>query len=389
MEPVSSKPKRIALISFPWTSNVPYKFISDIIRILIPISDNIYVISGNINRIEKCSDKVEILDIGLSIHLLNNIRPKILSLIIWVIKCLIIQIMTCIFIYKRRNLFEIIVFYMAYPYFLFPLIIAKLLGKKTIDVVTRSKPNNKSMLTRIILIQDRIIYRLIDGITPESASLINNLNLDKLNINILPESARYVDTHKYTSHIAVNERQNIIGFIGRHKKEKGIIEFLEAAKLITTIRNDVLFLVGGNGEMYEYVIEKGKQIRESNNAIINIVGFIDNNEMPKYLNKLKILVLPTVHNEGLPTIILEAMACGVIVLSTGVGAISDLIIDEQTGFILNDVHPDCIAEKIIYVLEHKELHIIASNARLKIEEKYTYSEAVKRWKNIVERIYGL
>jgi len=60
---------------------------------------------------------------------------------------------------------------------------------------------------------------------------------------------------------------------------------------------------------------------------------VDHQELTGYLNEFKVLILPS-YTEGLPGVILEAMACGTPVLITGVGSIPDIIDDHVNGFLL-------------------------------------------------------
>jgi len=68
---------RIAVVSFPWKSQSPYKFLSELISILEPISDTIVVIGGNTDRIDTAhSRKVVTRDIGISMHYLGDLKPS-------------------------------------------------------------------------------------------------------------------------------------------------------------------------------------------------------------------------------------------------------------------------------------------------------------------------
>jgi len=99
-----------------------------------------------------------------------------------------------------------------------------------------------------------------------------------------------------------------------------------------------------------------------------------------------LLALPTQHAEGLPTVILEAMACGTPVLATPVGGIPDVIKDGETGFIMENNSPECIAKNIVRVLEYPDLNKVTKNARKLIEEKYTYKAAVERYRRIFKKL---
>jgi len=66
-----------------------------------------------------------------------------------------------------------------------------------------------------------------------------------------------------------------------------------------------------------------------------------------------------------------------------VGGVPDVIKDEETGFIMVDNSPECIARNIIRALGRPNLEQIADNARALVEKEYTFEAAVKGYKNIL------
>lgn len=374
---INMNPK-VAIVSFSWKSYAPYKFLSDVLKILEPISDKIVLIDGNTNRINIPSKKVEVRDIGVGMHYLKDIKPRFYSAILWITKCVLVQIKASLELIKARNEVDIIIFYMAYPYYLLPLIVSKILRKKTVEIVTRSKPN--SLLSRIISLQDPILFKLLDGISPESKASIKELGLEKYKNKLLPEGARFIDFSRYIVKRKLGKRKNIVGFIGRLRKEKGIVEFVRAIPLVAKENKNVDFLIGGSGDLLDWIKKECSKINDDCVGII-IPGWIGQN-LPDHLNDLRLLVLPT-HSDAFPTIILEAMACGTPVLSTPVGAIPDIIKDGETGFIMENNLPECIAENILGVLNYQNLDKIVKNARRLVEEKYTYDATVERWRKIL------
>ena len=116
-----------------------------------------------------------------------------------------------------------------------------------------------------------------------------------------------------------------------------------------------------------------------------MLRWIPHDELPDCLNELKLVVLPS-YTEGFPTGVLEAMACGTPVLAAPVGAIPDVITNRETGFIMENNSPECIAKNVTRALKHPDLEMIVGNARTLVEREFTYEAAVKRYRTILENI---
>jgi D-inositol-3-phosphate glycosyltransferase len=82
---------------------------------------------------------------------------------------------------------------------------------------------------------------------------------------------------------------------------------------------------------------------------------------------------------------LEAMACGTPVLATSVGGVP-VIKDKETGFLLRDNSPGCIAKGIVDTLSDPNLEKIAVNARSLVQSKFRYESAVKTWADVLGTI---
>jgi glycosyltransferase involved in cell wall biosynthesis len=77
------------------------------------------------------------------------------------------------------------------------------------------------------------------------------------------------------------------------------------------------------------------------------------------------------------------MACGTPVLATPVGAIPDILIDGETGFIMDNNSAECIAENVMRALRSPELEKIADNGRRFVEENFTLEKTLGIWKKIL------
>lgn len=355
---------------------------SELLKILDPLCKKIVVIDGYTDRINVVSESVELRDLGVGVHYVVEKKPTLYSGLLWIFECILAQVKSGVELIRIRSEVDIVVFYLANPFYLIPVITSKLLRKRTIDIVTRSVSEQKRLVTRIFSLQDPLLLKLFDGLSPETSALIGESTLAKYQSKLLPEGARFVDTSYFKIDKSIDERELVVGFIGRLAKGKGIVEFLDAIPLVSKSYNNVKFLIGGSGKLSHYVDEKSKALFEELGVDIEVTGWIEKG-LPDYFNRLRLFVLPT-YFDAFPTSVLEAMACGAPVLATAKGGIVDLIRDEETGFIMEDHTPPVIAENIIRAISHPDIDRIVTNAHSVIERKFTYIKAVERWRRILE-----
>lgn len=374
----------IALLYFPWRSQSVYKFIDEVLSIIELINpEKTYVIGGYSDRLPPHRNS-HYLDVGFGMHYQKEIRPVPVSILVWVLKVIAFQIIASAHIIKHRSKLRIVIFYLAYPYHLLPVLVSKALKISTIEVVTRGvrKPSNSDIGN----ILDRIYFYLIDHISPESNSLLSDTIRKKYQNKILPPGYRYVDLERFRITKEISERGNTVGFIGRLVEEKGIKVFVNSIPYIATQNKSVSFIIGGTGPLLEWVSNECQLLSEKYGVQIKVMGYIPDESFPDVLNEMKILVFPSTHNEGLPTILLESLACGTPVLATKVGAVSDVIINGETGFFISSDDQEKLANQIISTCEVPSLNDIAKMGRHLAEQKYSFDSALKRWEKIVKGV---
>jgi glycosyltransferase involved in cell wall biosynthesis len=179
----------------------------------------------------------------------------------------------------------------------------------------------------------------------------------------------------------LKDRKYLIGYIGRLSEGKGMLNFVKALPLIFKGWADSELLIGGDGPLFDEIKDELK-----NNGLytqVKLTGWIPYDEIPDYLNEIELLVFPS-YSEGLPNIVSEAMACGAVVVATPAGAIPDVIKDGESGFIMENNSPECIAKNVIRALEYPHLDKIVKNARKLIEKEYIYEVAVERYRKILK-----
>lgn len=167
-------------------------------------------------------------------------------------------------------------------------------------------------------------------------------------------------------------------------KEKGVWEALEAISLIVkNYRNALLILVGGDREEYamkKYCLEKKLQ------DYVLFTGHLLRKDVIEIFRASNIFILPS-YNEGFPLVILEAMAAGLPIVATPVGAIPEIIENGVNGFLIPPKDPLKLAEKIAFLIENKSLReSMAKNNILKVKEKYDLRPVSKVFDEIYQNL---
>jgi len=160
------------------------------------------------------------------------------------------------------------------------------------------------------------------------------------------------------------QNSGFVVFIGRLGEEKGLKTLIEAWKNIPTIPLKIL----GEGPMH---LELEKIARELNLSI-EILGYRPPQECMNYLKMSQFFIFPSIWYEGLPMVVLEAMACGKPIIASRIGVLPELIKDKVTGLLFEPGDAKDLAKKVKWMINHKAEAIeMGKRARIEFEEKYS------------------
>lgn len=152
--------------------------------------------------------------------------------------------------------------------------------------------------------------------------------------------------------------------IARAAKPKRMDIFIETAKLLP----QYAFIWIGNIEKIESPLPN-----------IFFMGNIPN--AGKYNHIVDLFMLSS-DFEGLPVVILEAMACGKPIVASKVGGISEIVIDGRNGYVVDNI-PDAFADKIRYILDNSDIcHDFGAYSRKFFDENLTIDKMVNKYVNI-------
>ena len=276
---------------------------------------------------------------------------------------------------------------------LLPYFFGKLIGKKILWLLpsnfqTMAHLENDSMTntlkTDVQQIPHALCYSLTDHPIVYSPNIIREWKLEKYSEKILIAHEHFLDFTTFTVTIPLNTRPPLIGYIGRLSPEKGVLQLVQALPQILNNHKGLRVCIGGAGQLKESLETSLKAEKISDR--IDLPGWISHDELPHYFNQFRLLILPS-YTEGLPNIMLEAMACGTPILATSVGAIPDVIKDGVTGFIMENNSPECISENVSRALHCANLPQIAENGRKFVEENYSFERTVGNWRDIISKIH--
>ena len=368
----------IGIVTSPFLLKAGVPPLSNLIDILSPFSNDLYVITGNAGAALTHEDKVHI-------YLIEHKQE--VNIFIKILKYVRANLKISYKLAKLSNV-DLWFFFMGERPLLISILAAKLLRKNIIFVssgsLIRFTGGQKNILDRIVTnFLEPVNHILANKIIIYSEKLINESDLKKYRNKIGIAYEHFLDFDKLTIKKKIDEKDNLVGYIGRLSEEKGVLNFVKAIPKVIKEKEDLEFLIGGGGQLRDE-IEKYLN-KENLNDKVKLTGWIPHDKLPEYMNELKVIVLPS-YTEGLPNIMLEAMACGTPVLATPVGAIPDVIKDGKTGFIMEDNSPECIAENIKRALNHLDLDKIVKNARELVEKEYTYEAAVERYKVVFKEL---
>ncbi len=301
----------ICIITIPLQSQSGsyYTIVNKFLRIISPLVKKVFLITGNFSDNKGLNSNIKILDLNMPPQKRRNLLYKTLYQVIAEIKITLSLI-------KIRRQFDGPIFVLSSS-LLLPVITAKLLRKTSMLTAVASSSTNTRIIYKSAPIHMRYYYSLSNQILEFlTFNLAKYIGVESPHVALfmgLPNSKVigtghlfFLDENFRSIHSFAN-RPYCIGYIGRLSREKGVQHFAQALPAILSCRQDLHVIIGGDGELKESIeafLQDG-----SLSARVDLLSWISHDDLPGYLNQLRLLVLPS-YTEGLPNIMLEAMACG-------------------------------------------------------------------------------
>lgn len=170
-------------------------------------------------------------------------------------------------------------------------------------------------------------------------------------------------------------------YVGRLSEEKGIHTLLAAWRLVSNIP----LKIAGDGPLMGEVREVAAQ-----SDSIELLGWISRQELFRLLKSSSFLVFPSIWYEGLPLTIIEALACGVPIVVSEIGAMAEIVEDRKTGLHARPSDPCDLAAKVQWAWDNPDsLRKMGKQARREYLTKYAAGRNYRMLMNIYDEARGL
>lgn len=204
-----------------------------------------------------------------------------------------------------------------------------------------------------------------------------------------------VDSKTITPGTERNKAIKNICFYAGWIPEKGIYDVLEATELLEKKRQDFKIWYGGSAFSH-YKDSKWGNSQEIDEKVrgwagrlktVELVGNIKRQDLPQFLAKMDIGLVPSTYPDPFPLVPMEMMAAGIPPIAYNLGGPAELITDNVNGFLVENRRPDLLAEKIEYLLENTgRIQEMGAAARKHVEEHFTWEQHVERLLDIYQTI---
>jgi glycosyltransferase involved in cell wall biosynthesis len=209
-----------------------------------------------------------------------------------------------------------------------------------------------------------------------------NKEFNGLRLDVLKNG---VDVKSYEPYIRKLTKIDNYLFVGRLGERKGTYDLIEAIDIIvnTLGHTDLVFNLAGDGE-----IEKVEKLIASKNlnGNVKLLGWLNDEQKRQQLQVADVVLLPS-YDENLPMALIEAMACGKVIISTYAGGIPDLIVPDVNGYLFEAGDINKLVEYILFVNKHPELMIKISENNIKaINERFNLDTLSLKLNSIYDTI---
>lgn len=262
------------------------------------------------------------------------------------------------------------------------LLAAKLLKKPIVAHVRGTEPllSLETFFCRWIsfyFMQNRTLMRLWKKSVPKDrmVKIVNYIDFD-----LIPSANPF----KVKEELGIPWNAPTIGFVGRLIEGKGIDIFLKAAAKVIEQRIDARFIVVGSGPLEQDLKMMASDLGLSHNVIFT--GW--RSDVLHMISCFDALIqATTTFPESFGNTIIEAMALNKPIIASKVSGPDEIVLDGETGFLVEPGNVEQLTEKILIILNDKQLgKEMGNNGRIVAENKYDIKKEMRLYEDIYRKL---
>ena len=176
--------------------------------------------------------------------------------------------------------------------------------------------------------------------------------------------------------------EQVVLAAGRLSPEKGFENLIEAAARVCLVRKDVGFVLVGEGPLEDTLRQHVAQCGLEHRFVF--AGF--RKDCDTLMPQATCLVQSS-YTEGMPNVVLEAMAAGRAVVATSVGGTPELITDRLTGLLVPPDDVEALSQGVLSLLGDAALRLrLGQAARVSVESHFTFAAQSRAYLHLIEQL---
>lgn len=204
-------------------------------------------------------------------------------------------------------------------------------------------------------------------------------------LSLIPGSG--VDLRQYPVH-PEPEGTPVVVMAARLLKDKGVLEYLAAARLVQQCHPETTFLLAGDvdpGNPSSLTPKDLVAIRTE--GVVDVCGY--QRDIPRLFARSNLVVLPS-YREGLPKVLIEAAACGRAVVTTEAPGCRDAVLPNESGLVVPVQSSQALAEAIMRLIEDPVLRrSLGAKGRVMAETRFDINQVVQTHLTIYDQLAKL
>ncbi len=194
-----------------------------------------------------------------------------------------------------------------------------------------------------------------------------------------------VDTNIYYPNQEQHEAISVM-LTGRMLRDKGVIEFVEAAKIIQRSDKNIRFiLVGDIDPENPSTLSREELTNWNDNGVVEWLGY--RKDMPELLRSADIVCLPSYYGEGVPKSLIEAAACGKAIVASDMPGCREIVRENKNGLLVPIKDSDALAKAIKKLIDDKNLREeMGRKGREIVEQEFTVEKVINETLALYQRV---